>query len=201
MPARRARFDREIINFCLGQRGMDFFHESAEIRQDAFRAVAARDVVVPGINDNFGRGVRDDDAIGEMRGVRQERSAETAADHFVFRKIGGDIRPEANAGTADENNGISGRRILAVCGFKSGDVFLPPGVVEVCGRGVQRSEQRDSGPKTTQARRDGFWQCRHRGISKRIRRGWKARARIFFCWGRPPHKLPAWQRFRAMRSA
>ena len=127
VPARRARFDRKKVNRCPRQGFAQLGDEGFEVLENSFRAQALRDVIVAGVEENFPRLIGDDDAFGQRRRIGDDGTAKPPPYDLLVRKAFGEVGPEADARTSDEENRSFGRGIGSIASFKRLNVLVPAG--------------------------------------------------------------------------
>ena len=125
-PASDAGFDRQVENARAGEPVAYGAGKSLEVVENAVGRPAGGDVVVAGVEDDGARLVLEDDAVGVVVDVGDRGAAEAAVDDREAREAFGGL-PEADAGAADEEDGIARDRILAVPLFEGGDFGFEAG--------------------------------------------------------------------------
>ena len=69
MPPRWTRLDGQEVDLCVGQGGAQFLREHPKVIVDLLRAIAATDIIVPGVDHDFRWLVGDDNPAGEVGNV------------------------------------------------------------------------------------------------------------------------------------
>jgi hypothetical protein len=87
VPPGDAGRERYEDDYRLRQRPVNLRHERLEIRKDLLRRLAVVEVVPARAQEDRAWPIRQDDPIGEMRGIRNLVSAEAAVDDRRVRKV------------------------------------------------------------------------------------------------------------------
>ena len=104
---------------------MYFFHEGPEVCEDLLWRLAGVDVIAAGIEQDQTRLVRQHDAVGKENAVRELRAAKAPVEHAMVREISREGGPLPNARAADKDDASFFRRMLAIGGLESRDLFFP----------------------------------------------------------------------------
>lgn len=142
-PTCRAWLDPDNVDARPGQLLMDEAGQLLKLAAQLFRRDAVGEIIIASIEDDAFRGVFENDAIGIVQAVTQVRTAETAIDNRQVGERSLDF-PQADAGTANEQDALARRHALLVASFKLGNLLLPnPGIpgLLLLGRGGDRPEK------------------------------------------------------------
>lgn len=140
-PPGRVWSDGDVGDASLRKLLMDFADERLEILGYLNGSFAGVDVVAAGIHDDLSWSVWKYDAFGKVNGIGNFRATEAAVENFVMREVLRQRFPQPDAGASDEEDGVGGRWVETVGGFKGGDFSFP--TCMVVGGGLAGNERKD----------------------------------------------------------